>query len=154
MLNVVRIAAVALALSMAGGAALAATAEQEQAFLDTYKQAFAAADAETLRGLLYTDGAEPEAVEFYAEMMTADFGGTIVDIGLREMTADEVAESTSEMEGPTGGQFVLAPKPYKKLFVKIETKDANGSQSGTSEAYVAEIDGRIVISTPAPAPAK
>mgnify|MGYP000448173460 CR=1 FL=1 len=150
MLKMVRIALVSLGLAITGGAAEAATAEQEQTFLDTYKTAFEAEDAETLRGLLHTDGAEPMAVEFYAEMMVADFGGKITNIGLRAMTPDEEAEAASELDGPTGGKFVLLPKPYKKFFVEIEITDANGSSKGTSEAYVAEVDGRIVIATPAP----
>ena len=55
------------------------------------------------------------------------------------------------MDGPTGGKFVLAPKPYKKLVVKIYMKDANGESNGTDECFVAEKDGKLVIATPAPA---
>ncbi len=151
MLNLMRfVGPLALALVLAGPSR-AATPEQEQAFIDTYKQAFEAKDADALRGLLFTDGAEPMAVEFYAEMMTAEFGGSITEIGLKELTPEDVAEAASVMEGPTGGNFVLAPKPYKKLFIKIKMKDSNGESNSSSEAYVAEKDGKIVISTPAPA---
>ncbi len=92
------------------------------------------------------------ALEFYGQMMTADFGGTITDIGLRELTADEVKQAGEAMDGPTGGKFILAPKPYKKLVVKIHAKDANGESTSTNESFVAENDGKLIIATPAPAP--
>ena len=43
-------------------------------------------------------------------------------------------------------------KPTKKLVIKVEQKDANGSGSSTSTAMVAEKDGKLVI--PAPGPCK
>ncbi len=132
----------------------AATAEQEKAFVDAYRQAFEASDADALKALLYTEGADPMALEFYGEMMVADFGGTITDIGLRELTAEEVQQAAATMDGPTGGKFVLAPKLYKKLYIAISKKDANGESKSTSESFVAEADGKLVISTPAPAPAQ
>ncbi len=130
----------------------AATAEQEQAFVDTYKHAYEAQDGEALKALLYSEGTDPMALEFYGQMMTADFGGTITDIGLRELTADEVKQAGEAMDGPTGGKFILAPKPYKKLVVKIHAKDANGESTSTNESFVAENDGKLIIATPAPAP--
>jgi hypothetical protein len=144
---------VSLVVAMAfAGLAQAATAEQEQAFVDAYKQAYEAQNGEALKALLYTDGADPMALEFYGEMMTADFGGTITEIGLRELTPDEVKQAGEVMEGPAGGKFILAPKPYKKLLVKIHRKDANGESNATSESFVAEKDGKLTIATPAPAP--
>ncbi len=145
------VAVVALA-GLLAGPANAASAEQEKAFVDAYKQAYEASDGEALKALLYTEGADPMALEFYAEMMTADFGGTITDISLRDLTADEVKQAAEPMDGPSGGKFVLAPKPYKKLVVAITKKDANGQSKGTSESFVAENGGKLVISTPAPAP--
>ena len=50
-----------------------------------------------------------------------------------------------------GGKFILKPKPYKKFFIKIQMKDANGESTTSSESFVAENDGKLVISTPAPA---
>jgi hypothetical protein len=145
------VAVVALA-GLLAGPANAASAQQEQAFVDAYKQAYEASDGEALKALLYTDGADPMALEFYGEMMTADFGGTITDISLRDLTADEVKQAAEPMDGPTGGKFVLAPKPYKKLVIAIAKKDSNGESKSTSEAFVAETGGKLVISTPAPAP--
>jgi hypothetical protein len=130
----------------------AATPEQEKAFIDTYKTAFAAKDAAALKSLLHTEGADPMALEFYGEMMTADFGGEITEIALVDLTPDDVKEAGSVMEGPAGGKFVLQPKPYKKLTLKIHTKDANGESTSTHSTFVAEENGKIVIATPAPAP--
>jgi hypothetical protein len=42
-------------------------------------------------------------------------------------------------------------QPTKKLVIKTETKDANGSSSSSSEVFVAESDGKIVIPAPGPA---
>ena len=158
MLRLLRIGAPLVAVmafvSLLAGPSLAATAEQEKAFVDAYKQAYEASDGDALKALLYTDGADPMALEFYGEMMVADFGGTITDIGLRDLTAEEVKQAAEAMDGPAGGKFVLAPKPYKKLYINISQKDANGESKTTSESFVAEYDGKLVISTPAPAPAQ
>ena len=35
--------------------------------------------------------------------------------------------------------------------VTIDAKDANGSSSSTNSVFVAEVDGKVVICTPAPA---
>ena len=129
----------------------AATAEQEQAFVDAYKQAFEAQDGDALKALLYSEGADPMALEFYGQMMTADFGGTVTDIGLKDLTADDVKKAGEVMPGPMGGKFILKPKPYKKFFIKIQMKDANGESTASSESFVAENDGKLVIATPAPA---
>lgn len=143
-----------LTMTVAFGAfaAVAATAAQEQTFLDAYKSAFAAKDAGALKALLYTEGAVPMAVEFYGEMMTSEMeDGTIASIGLRDLTADDQAEAAQVIDMPDGGKAKLAPKPYMKLVIKIETKTGDTTSSSTSEAFVADVDGRIVISLPAPA---
>src|SRR5437763_4222819 len=41
-------------------------------------------------------------------------------------------------------------KPTKKLVIKVEKKDENGSSSNTSENFVAEKDGKFVIPVPGP----
>jgi hypothetical protein len=53
------------------------------------------------------------------------------------------------MDGPTGK---LCPnlKPIKKLVIKVEKKDANGTSSGSSENFVAEKGGKFVIPVPGP----
>ena len=155
MLRLMRIGAPLVAVLAFAGlspACHAATADQEKAFVDAYKQAYEAQDGDALKALLYSEGADPMALEFYGQMMTAEFGGTITEIGLEDLTADDVTKAGEAMPGPTGGEFVLAPKPYKKLVIKIHTKDANGKSTSTSESFVAETDGKLVISTPAPAP--
>jgi hypothetical protein len=43
----------------------AGSAEQEKAFTDKYKTAFEAKDTATLESFLYTQGADPMAIEFY-----------------------------------------------------------------------------------------
>lgn len=144
-------ALVSLSFVALAGQAHAATAEQEQAFVDAYQKAFDAKDGDALKAFLYADGADPMALQFYGEMMTADFGGTITEITLRELTAEEVKQAGKAMDGPMGGKFILAPKPYKKLVIKIQMKDANGESNATSESFVAEKDGELVIATPAPA---
>jgi hypothetical protein len=45
----------------------------------------------------------------------------------------------------------LSPKPYKKLVIKVDTKTSDQTSSSSSEVYVAEDGGKIVISVPAPA---
>jgi hypothetical protein len=152
MLRLLRIGVPLIAVMAFAGLSYAATAEQEQAFVDGYKQAYEAKNGDALKALLYTDGADPMALEFYGEMLTAGFGGTITDIGLRDLTPDEVKQAAEPMDGPTGGKFVLAPKPYKKLVVKIHIKDANGESDSTDESFIAEAGGKLVIATPAPAP--
>jgi hypothetical protein len=45
----------------------------------------------------------------------------------------------------------LLPKPYKKLVIKIDTKTADQTSSSSSEVFVAEDGGKIVIAVPSPA---
>jgi hypothetical protein len=151
MLRLMRIGAPLVAVLAFANLSHAATADQEQAFVDAYKQAYQAGNGDALKAMLYTDGADPMALDFYGQMMTSELGGTITDIGLRDLTPDEVKQAAEPMDGPTGGKFVLAPKPYKKLVIKIEMKDANGESSSNNETFIAEKDGKLVIATPAPA---
>ena len=151
MRNLILSFTVGISLAFGAGATLAASPEQEQVFLDTYKAAFEAQDAAALRALLFSDGAIPMAVDFYAEMMTADFGKPISSITLEELDAEELAEIGEIMPTPDGGSARLAPKPYKKLVIKVDTSDANGTSSTTNSAFVAEADGRLGISMPVPA---
>jgi hypothetical protein len=142
--------AVAGALS-AGGTAFAATADQEAAFVNTYKTAFEAKDAATLDAFLFTDGAIPAAVEFYKMAMTADFGQKITTIELQALDADDIQKVGMEMPGPDGSMARLAPKPYKKLVIVIETKDDSGSMKSTNTIFIAEKDGKLGVPLPVPA---
>lgn len=135
------------------GAALPsyATTEMEKAFVDAYKKAYEAKDETTLKSFLYTKGADPEILEFYTMMMTGELGGNLVSINLVDLTPEDVKKAEEIQPLPSGGNAKLTLKPSKKLVLKVETKDANGSSSSTSQTFVAELDGKYVIPVPGPA---
>jgi hypothetical protein len=124
-----------------------AGAADEKAFTDKYKTAFESKDTKTLESLLYTTGSDPGALEFYKMMMTGEAGSKIASIELVALTPDEMKKAGEPQEGP-GGKMCLTLKPTKKLVIKVEQKDANGSSSSTSSSFVAEKDGKLVIPVP------
>lgn len=127
----------------------AGTPAQEKDFLDKYKAAFEKGDKTTLQTFLYTQGANPMALEFYKMMQSEGAGtGKISKIELVDLTAEEVKKASEIQTGPDGGKAQLPLKPTKKLKITIETKDANGSSSSSSENFVAEKDGKYVIPVP------
>ena len=130
--------------------AVAATPEQEKQFVDTYKKAYAAKDAKTLNALLYTKGADPQGVEFYKMMITSEMGGKITSIQLLDLTAEDKARA-AKAQSPDGRPMKLVLPATKKLVTKTETKDKNGSSSGSSEVFVGESEGRLYILLPAAA---
>ena len=130
-------------------AIVAATPEQEKAFTDKYKAAFEGKDTATLESFLYTQGSDPAALEFYKMMQSGNAGGKITSIELVSLTPEDVKKATTPMDGPTG-KVCLNLKPTKKLVIKVEQKDANGSSSSSSENFVAEKDGKLVIPVPGP----
>jgi hypothetical protein len=138
----------ALMLSVAFGI-MAATPEQEKAFTDKYKAALESKDTATLESFLYTQGSDPGALEFYKMMQSGGADGKISKIELVSLTPDDVKKATTPMDGPTG-KVCLNLKPTKKLVIKVENKDANGSSSSSSENFVAEKDGKLVIPVPGP----
>src|ERR1051326_29009 len=73
----------------------AATAEQEKAFVDKYKAAFEGKDTATLESFLYTQGADPTALEFYKMMQSAEAGEKISKIELVNLTPDDVKKATT-----------------------------------------------------------
>jgi hypothetical protein len=127
-----------------------ATPAQEKAFVDAYKKAFEAKDEKTLTGFLYTKGADPQALEFYKMMMTSDMGGKISSIQLADLDASDKKRAEGG-PGPNGKPMKFTLQPTRKLVIKSETKDANGSSSSSSEVFVAESDGKLVIPAPGPA---
>ena len=134
----------------AAGIAAAATADEEAAFINAYKTAFAAKDAAALSALLYPKG-DPMAMDFYGQMMTAEMAdGTLTGIELKALSADDVANAAAIQDMPSG-KMQLLPKPYKKLVLTIDTKTDTTTSSSNSEVFVADVDGKIVISVPAPA---
>jgi hypothetical protein len=128
---------------------VAATPAQEKAFTDKYKTALEGKDTATLEGLLYTQGSDPQALEFYKMMQSGAAGDKITSIELVNLTPEDVKKATTPMDGPTG-KVCLNLKPTKKLVIKVEKKDANGSSSSSSENFVAEKDGKFVIPVPGP----
>jgi len=128
---------------------VAATPEQEKAFTDKYKAAMEGKDTATLESFLYTKGADPAAVEFYKMMQSGGAGEKIASIELVNLTPEDLKKATTPMDGPTG-KVCLTLTPTKKLIMKIEKKDENGSSSNTSENFVAEKDGKFVIPVPGP----
>lgn len=131
--------------------ALAATPAQEKAFVDAYKKAYESKDAKGLHALLYTKGADPQALEFYKMMTTDGMGGKIGSIALEPLSADDKAKAMAAMPGPGGKSFRLTLAPVKKLVIKRTSKDASGSSTSTSQVFVAEADGKLVIPVPGPA---
>ena len=140
-----------LLLVIAPIAGFGATPAQEKAFVDAYKKAFETKDEKTLTGFLYTKGADPQALDFYKMMMTSGMGSKITSIQLTDLD-DSDKKRAQGGPGPDGRMMKFTPPPTKKLVIKSETKDANGSSSSSDEVLVAESDGKLVI--PAPGPAK
>ena len=125
----------------------AGTPEQEKAFVDKYKTAFEGKDSATLESFLYTQGSDPAALEFYKMMQSGEAGEKISKIELVNLTPEDVKKATTPMDGPTG-KVCLTLKPTKKLVIKVEKKDANGSSSSSSENFVAEKNEKFVIPVP------
>jgi len=128
----------------------AATPDQEKAFTDQYKKAFEGNDTATLQSFLYTQGADPGIVEFYKMMQSGEAGAKISKIDVVSLTPEDVKKATTPMESPGGGKVCLTLKPTKKLVIKVEKKDGNGSSSSTSENFIAENGGKFVIPVPGP----
>jgi hypothetical protein len=128
----------------------ASTPAQEKSFVEAYQKAFEAKDEATLTSFLYTKGADPMALTFYTMMATADMGSKISSITLENLSPDDVKKAGETMDGPSG-LMKLPLTPVKKLVIKIELKDSNGSSTSSSESFVAESDGTLVIPVPVPA---
>jgi len=139
-----------LLLAIAAIPGFCASPAQEKAFVDAYKKAFEAKDEKTLTGFLYTKGADPQAVEFYKMMMTSEMGSKISSIQLADLDGKDKKRAEGG-PGPDGKPMKFTLQPTKKLVIKSETKDANGSSSSTNEVFVAESDGKLVIPAPGPA---
>lgn len=128
--------------------AFAATPEQEKQFVATYKKAYEAKDSKTLVGLLYTKGADPQALGFYKMMMGAETGGKLTSIALVQLTADDKKNSES-MKSPDGKTMKLNLPATRKLVLKSEMKDKNGSSTSSSEVFVGEAEGKLWVLVPA-----
>lgn len=132
------------------GAVCHAGLAEDKAFTDKYKQAFEGKDTATLNSLLYTTGADPNIVSFYQMMMSAEAGNKISKIDLVALTAEEAQKAGGPQDSPDGSKVCLSLKPTKKLVVQMSAKDSNGSSSSSSQNFVAEKDGKLVIPVPGP----
>jgi hypothetical protein len=126
------------------------TSPQEKAFVDKYKTAFEGKDTATLESFLYTQGADPAILGFYKMIQSGEAGEKISNIELVELTPEDAKKAATPMDSPTGGQVCLTLKPTKKMIIKVEKKDANGSSTSTSENFIAVKDGKFVIPVPGP----
>ena len=128
----------------------AGTPAQDKEFVDKYKAAFEKGDKAALESFLYIKDANPMALEFY-KMMQSEGAGTakISKIELVDLTPEDVKKASEPMTGPDGSKAQLPLKPTKKLKISVETKDANGSSTSSSENFIAEKDGKYVIPVPA-----
>jgi hypothetical protein len=79
--------------------------------------------------------------------MESEGAGTakISKIELVDLTPEDVKKASEVQTGPDGSKAQLPLKATKKLKITIETKDANGSSSSSSENFIAEkgIDPRL-----------
>ena len=87
------------------------------------------------------------AIEMYQMMMAADFGAKLTELRLAELTADDLRR-LADSKAPDGRTMVMPLKPVRKLIVKTAQKSADGSATSSSESFVAEHAGRLVIPVP------
>jgi len=133
---------------LVAGPLAAATPEQEKAFLEKYKAAFQSGDKAMLESFLYTQGANPQALQFYRVMQANGVGGEITDIFLLPLTPEDVARADKVHTGPGGQKFRLPLKPVKKLKFAWVKRTNDGASTSTTELMVAEKDGKLVIPVP------
>jgi len=130
---------------------MAATPDQEKAFVEAYKKAFEAKDEKALKGFLYTKDAHPMALEFYTMMITEGAGAKNATFELVDLTPAEKKEAISVQEGPDGAKVKMPLKPIKKLIINVATAEAGNTSNSTSQIYIAESGDKLVIPIPVPA---
>lgn len=138
------------ALMLAAGTAqalLAATPAQERAFVDAYRRAYEGRDHPGRVALLYTKGADPQALVFYKMVLGAEMGGRMASIELVEPSAEDRAHAQTA-RSPSGRPQQLVLPATKKLVITSTAKGRDGSASSTSEVFVGESDGRLWILVP------
>lgn len=126
----------------------AATPAEEKAFLDKYQKAFESGDTKTLQSFLYSQGANPMALQFYTMLQADGAGGKILKIELVDLTSDDLKKAMATMPGPGGLKMMMPLKPTKKLRIAVLKKSTDGTSTSTTENYVAEKDGKFVIPVP------
>ncbi len=125
-----------------------ATPEQEKAFIEKYKKALEAGDKATLQSFLYTQDANPMALQFYTMVQSNGAGSTVMKIELLDLTPEDLKKAGAIMPGPGGLKMKMSLKPVKKLKIAILKKIGESSSTSTSENFVAEKDGNLVIPVP------
>jgi len=143
------VASAALLGLMGTAPAVAATPTQEKAFVDGFKKAVERKDVRALKALLYIKDADPTALEFYNMMIVADFSSTIKSIALVDLTAEENKQMEKGGKNIQGKAMKMPLKPIKSLEITTSTKAADLTASGSSQWYVAEFEGKLVIPVPA-----
>lgn len=138
-----------ISASMLAAPAFAATPAQEKAFVDGFKKAVERKDAKALKALLYTRDADPTVLEFFNMMIVADFGSTIKSIKLVDLTAEENKQMEMGGKNIQGKPMKMPLKPIKSLLITTGSKSADLTTNGTSQWYVAEYEGKLVIPVPA-----
>ena len=139
-------AALAIAMPL-----LAATPEQEKAFVDSYKKALEAGDKKALAAFLYTEGAQTEQIEFFKMMQEVEPGAKVASIELVTPSAADAEKFNKPMTMPDGKSYVMGLQPTKQLVGVFEKKDGDSSSKSTRKSPVAEKNGKLVIPVPAPA---
>lgn len=129
--------------------ALAATPAQEKAFVDGFKKAVERKDAKALKALLYIRDADPTALEFYNMLIVADIGSTIKSIKLADLTVEEDKQMGTVGRNIQGQPIKMPLKPTKSLVLTTGSKSADMKTNGSSQWYVAEYEGKLVIPVPA-----
>jgi len=130
--------------------ASAATPEQQKAFADAYSKAYEGKDAKTLHSLLYTKGADPEALKFYRMAMTDGMGSKINSIKIEPLSAEDTTRVNATRPGADGKMLKLGLPPTMKLIISVEKKYPGGTSTSTNSVYVAEHEGKLVIPVPVP----
>ena len=128
--------------------ALAVTPAQEKQFVENYKKAYEARDGKALTALLYSKGADPQALEFFTMMMTSEMDGKIASIELRDLTADDKARLANS-RSPDGRPFEFVAPPVKTLVVKFANSAAGEPSYSETDLFVAEVEGQLRIPVPA-----
>ena len=127
---------------------LAATPEQEKAFVDSYKKALEAGDKKALDAFLYTEGAPPEQIEFIKMMQEVEPGSKVTSIELVTPSAADAEKFNKPMTMPDGKSYVMGLKPTKQLVIVVEKKEGDSSRKSTRKSPVAEKNGKLVIPVP------
>lgn len=126
----------------------AVTPAQEKAFVDGFKKAVESKDEKALKALLYTRDADPTVLEFFNIMIVADFGSTIKSIKLVDLTAEEDKQMEMGGKNMQGKPIKMPLKPIKSLFITTGSQSTDLTTNGTSQWYVAEYEGKLVIPVP------